>query len=167
MALMKEQVLETATYSDRYLAATLPFSLCFNTLKFLGEHYKSCQIEIRTGELRRGDKPATVQDNFFDDYSRDKVATLAIESSEANMRFKTAPKYKLPHSRTLVLSFDNGKQVTLWLDQGFGYWFADKRMAENHLPYDLSNEEHAKIIEEGRSLVSSGNFPTDVFVSFA
>ncbi|CAM3140564.1 DEAD/DEAH box helicase [Vibrio neptunius] len=167
MALMKEQVLETATYSDRYLAATLPFSLCFNTLKFLGEHYKSCQIEIRTGELSRGYKPATVQDNFFDDYSRDKVATLAIESSEANMRFKTASKYKLPHSRTLVLSFDNGKQVTLWLDQGFGYWFADKRMAENHLPYDLSNEEHAKIIEEGRSLVSSGNFPTDVFVSFA
>ncbi|MEZ9003421.1 DEAD/DEAH box helicase [Vibrio splendidus] len=167
MTLMQDQVIESATYSDRYLAATLPVSLCFNTLKFLGEHYKSCQVEIYTGELSLGYKPTTVQDNFFDDYSRDKVVGLAFESSAAHMSFKTTSKYKLPHSRTLVLSFDNGRQVTLWLDQGFGYWFADKRLPENHLPYHLDDEEHANIIVEGQAQISSGTFPTDVFVSFS
>lgn len=167
MALMENQVIESVTYSDRYLAATLPFSLCFNALKFIGEHYKSCQIEINTGELARGYRPATVQDNFYDDYSRDKVVSLALERTAANISFKTAPKYKLPHSRTLVLSFDNGRQVTLWLDQGFGYWYADKRLSENHLPHNLYDEEHANIIVKGQSQISSGGFPTDVFISFA
>ncbi|WP_254867862.1 STY4851/ECs_5259 family protein [Vibrio campbellii] len=166
MKLMQNQVIESVTYSDRYLAATLPVSLCFNALKFIGDYYKNCQVEIHTGELSRGCKPATVQDNFFDDYSRDKVIGLAFESTAANMSFKTTSKYKLPHSRTLVLSFDNGKQVALWLDQGFGYWYADKRLSENHLPYDLTDTEHAKIIAEGRSKISSGDFPTDIFVSF-
>ncbi|MFA0158664.1 hypothetical protein, partial [Vibrio sp. 10N.261.46.A3] len=96
-----------------------------------------------------------------------KVVGLAFESSTANMSFKTTSKYKLPHSRTLVLSFDNGKQVTLWLDQGFGYWFADKRLSENHLPYHLDDEEHANIIVEGQAQISSGTFPTDVFVTFS
>ncbi|MDF4386326.1 DEAD/DEAH box helicase [Vibrio parahaemolyticus] len=167
MTLMQDQAIESVTYSDRYLAATLPFSLCFSVLKFIGEHYKSCQIEIKTGELTQGYKPTTVQDNFCDDLSRDKVVDMVLESTEADIRFKTAPKYKLPHSRTLVLSFNHGKQVTLWLDQGFGYWYADKRLSDNQLPYNLYDEEHAKIIVEGQSQLSSGNFPTDIFVSFS
>ncbi|MCG6399330.1 DEAD/DEAH box helicase [Vibrio fluvialis] len=167
MTLMQDQVIESVTYSDRYLSATLPFSLCFSALKFIGEHYKSCQIEINTGELARSYQPTTVQDNFYDDFSRDKVVNIALETTKANIRFNTASKYKLPHSRTLVLSFDNGRKVTLWLDQGFGYWFADKRLRENQLPSGVDEEEIAEKIIGGRSVISSGKFATEVFISFS
>ncbi|HBK7251790.1 TPA: DEAD/DEAH box helicase [Vibrio cholerae] len=167
MALMKSQQLQSATYSDRYLAAPLPLSLCFSALKFIGEHYMGCTTQVVTGELTRSAKPRTVQDNFEDEYSRDKVFRLIAEATEANISFRSRPKYELPHARVLELVFDSGTKVTLWLDQGFGYWYADKYLPENQLERDVSEEELADIISAGHSIIRSGKFSTDIFVSLS
>ncbi|MBY6093962.1 DEAD/DEAH box helicase [Ferrimonas balearica] len=165
LSLMQAHQLTAVKYCDRYLAATLPFALCFHVMKTIVEHYKGCEVNIVTGELQNGYHPETVQDNWEGEVQRNAVIDLALSSTRAEIFFESTKKYDLPHARTMELAFDNGKVVTLWLDQGFGYWFAKKQLKENRLPYDIDEDEHAKIIIEGQNFVHSGDFATEIFVS--
>ncbi|MCU8488310.1 DEAD/DEAH box helicase [Vibrio vulnificus] len=153
-------------YCDRYLAAPLPFSLCLSAVGALLAHYKDCKASIITSKLKEGGYlPESVQDNWSSDDARYKVVNRCIDKTQLDITFKTKPKYQLPHARTMTFTFDDGAKVTLWLDQGFGYWWVDKYLPENQFPADLTLDEQAECIVQGPWHLKSGDWPTVVFFS--
>lgn len=153
-------------YSDRYLAAPLPFSLCLSTVGALLGHYKGCKAKIITGRLQTSSySPETVQDNWYCEEDREQLVESCIHKTQLDIAFETAPKFSLPHARTMNLTFDDGAIVTIWLDQGFGYWWVDKYDSENRFPSNLSIQQQAEHIVQGKWQLRGGQWPTTVFFS--
>lgn len=65
----------------------------------------------------------------------------------------------------MTLTFDDGVVMTMWLDQGFGYWWADKKASVNYLKPNSSLEESAKDMLNAKWKLNSGDWPTTVFFS--
>ncbi|GAD76295.1 hypothetical protein VAZ01S_040_00490 [Vibrio azureus NBRC 104587] len=138
------------------------FKCCWALL----EHYKDCKASIITGRLQDGGYlPESVQDNWSSDDARAAVVNRCIEKTQLDITFETKPKYQLPHARTMTFTFDDGAKVTLWLDQGFGYWWVDKYLPENQFPAALTVDEQVECIVQGPGRLKSGGWPTVVFFS--
>ncbi|MGF1760083.1 DEAD/DEAH box helicase [Photobacterium sagamiensis] len=163
--MQSSQIVEVE-YCDRYLAAPLPFSLCLNALDALLRHYDGCKATIITGRLYlSNDEPKTVLDNWQNEEERGRVVQECIYQSQLDIEFKTEIKKYLPHARTLKLTFDDGSDVTIWLDQGFGYWFTERYDQNNQFPKDLTVTEQAEVILNGEWIIKGGQWPTAVFFS--
>ncbi|CAM4202224.1 DEAD/DEAH box helicase [Vibrio neonatus] len=153
-------------YSDRYLSSPLPFSLCLSTIGALLEHYKGSKAKIVTSTLQDGRyEPISVQDNW--QYESDRLALVdaCIDETGLDIEFHSIPKNQMPHARTLKLVLSDGSQVSIWLDQGFGYWWVDSRDYKNDFPYRKELSEQVKTIIEGEWQVRSGRVATPVFFS--
>ena len=77
-------------------------------------------------------------------------------------RFETG---NAPHFRELRLEWGRGREWTLKLDQGFGYW---KHRPYANFPFDRSPREQVRsmnaTIKYGK-VVAFGNHPTFVYVA--
>ncbi len=163
---LKNSKVVSVEYCDRYLAAPLPFSLCLNTLSFLLNHYEDCRATIITGSLHSSsDLQQSVVDNWSSDNDRDNVVQECIYQTGLDVEFIVKNKKDLPHARTLKLALDDGSTVTIWLDQGFGYWWTKKYKSENEFSASMSLTEQAKAVVSGPWEVQNGEFPTALFFS--
>ncbi|MCP4326345.1 MAG: hypothetical protein GY951_16520 [Psychromonas sp.] len=153
-------------YCDRYLAAPLPFSLCLNTLSALLKFYENCRATIITGSLQDSyAAQQSVVDNWSSDNDIDNVVQECIYQTGLDVEFIAKDKRDLPHARTLKLSIDDGTTVTIWLDQGFGFWWTNKYNFENQFSASMGLTEQAKSIVDGPWEVNSGEFSTVLFFS--
>jgi len=166
LAKMQANQIKEVEYSDRYLAAPLPLSLCLSTLSALLSHYEGCKATVVTSSLHSSyNQSETILDNWNNDEDRDDVVQECIYQSKLDIEFKTESKNRLPHARTLALTFDDASKVTIWLDQGFGYWWVDKFTQASQLPQSLTLEEQATKLLEANWQLKSGNWPTAIFFS--
>ncbi|ANO33131.1 helicase [Vibrio breoganii] len=153
-------------YSDRYLSSPLPFSLCLNTVGALIGHYKGSKAKIVTSILQDSRyEPVSVQDNWQYESDRASLVDACIKHTKLDIEFLSIPKNKMPHARTLKLVLSDGSQVSIWLDQGFGYWWVDTRDYKNDFPHHKDEAEQVQAIVDGKWQVHSGRASTPVFFS--
>ena len=163
---MQSNQLISIEYTDRYLAAPLPFSLCLNTIIAIISHYKGCCVTINTGRFSSSNRPQeTVYDNWADETERSHVVKECIKQTGLNVVFNSINKHNMPHARTMSLTFDDESTVTIWLDQGFGYWWVDRQDPQNLLPATWDAAKQAEEIIKGSWVLNSGQYPTAVFFS--
>ncbi|RIH72038.1 helicase [Vibrio splendidus] len=163
---MQKHKITEVIYTDRYLASPISLSLCFRTIGAINAYYEGCRAKIITQALDASNKvPQTIQDNWSSENERQLVVDETIYQSGLDIEFNTKGKYELPHARTMTLTFDDDVVVTMWLDQGFGYWWADKKAPINYLKPNSSLEESAKDMLHAKWKLNSGDWPTTVFFS--
>lgn len=163
---MQTNKVKSIEYCDRYLAAPLPVSICLNVINALLTYYPNSTAQIRTGSLKySSDLPQSIMDNWNCDAARKEDVEECIHLSGTKIEFLTESKYHLPHARSLNLTFDDDSIVKIWLDQGFGYWFANKHHRYNSYQQYLTVEDSAKAILDGNWEIKSGQFPTLIFFS--
>lgn len=163
---MQSNQVVAVEYTDRYLAAPLPFSICLNTIGAILSNYQGCRATINTGRLfYSNQQPETVQDNWSDEAERSEIVAECIKQTRLDIRFNSISKYDMPHARTMSLTFDDETTVTIWLDQGFGYWWVDKQDPQNLLPASWDAAKQAEEIVKGNWVLKSGQWPTTVFFS--
>ncbi|MDM7861922.1 DEAD/DEAH box helicase [Alteromonas sp. ASW11-36] len=116
--------LEKVVYTDRYLQSPSSLLMLSELLSTLAKDQK-LSIEVNTcfdvnDRAREGF--AIHHDWVYeDDYETIFTGWLSHACSQ-DVQVNMAEKAEIPHRRTLVLYFQNGKVITIVLDQGLGYW---------------------------------------------
>ncbi|WP_295608710.1 Zn-binding domain-containing protein [uncultured Lamprocystis sp.] len=114
-------------YTDRYLKSPLAILLLHSFLAALrgypGGVAPDTRITITTEKLSRSDTREPYQ--LFHDWRDAQVRAEVIEGRFTDLgcfEFLEEHKSSLPHARELSLEWPNGRNWTMRLDQGFGYW---------------------------------------------
>lgn len=162
---MRTHQLVNVEYCDRYLAAPLPLGLCLTTMGSILNFYKDCKVTIYTAAFKdqKGDMPSTVMDNWEGEQDRLETVASYLANTSLKIDFKTVDKRQMPHARTIVLTFDDGHKITIWLDQGFGYWWVDKREPKHHLKPNVTPNDLAHTMTSNEWKLQSGHWPTTIF----
>jgi hypothetical protein len=96
------------------------------------------------------------------------VATHVFEYLGFKVDLQIAGKVAIQHGRLLEVSFKNGQQLTLRLDQGVSYWRAvsSRQGGYDSVRFDfgLSPQEQSKQIAEMEVQVEGAIHPTEIFV---
>ena len=73
------------------------------------------------------------------------------------MQVTYADKVDTPHRRTLEMHFDNGKVVTIALDQGLGYWRLRLDRGLHNFDFERSVKDQIRRLGEayGRATVNN------------
>ena len=130
-----DAAISTLTYHDRYLHSPLPVALL---LDFIGaikdmhqKRWGNPTIEIVTCDVpppkNSYTSPFRVFHNWQSAEERDEAIQAAFEQRAMKVAIQSLEKEKAPHARTLVIGMSDGRKLTLWLDQGFGYWHCPRR----------------------------------------
>lgn len=118
---MQSSGVRSFAYSDRYLL--VPY-----TLRLLAEVVKSApgaaearkEITLAFADRSR-DAPRFLHDTFPSDTTRREVMRQMMPGAQVNLLSKS----QMDHGRSLTITLNDGRQLTLHLDQGFGGWRVD------------------------------------------
>ncbi len=144
-------------YSDRYICSPLQAALLFQLVSELRERAGVNRVEINTAKLdERGQRqPYALHHNWQRTQEMQFVLRLLVMKSGAQSAIKTADKRDLPHARSLRLEYENGKRLTLFLDQGLGYWRSAGGMGD--FPFDVDEKQQADYIENLAARIGGDN----------
>jgi ATP-dependent helicase YprA (DUF1998 family) len=129
-------------YTDRYLRSPLVMHLLRELLDVLQEYSgginSNTRVEIRTGELDCRDErlPCLVQHDWRDAGDRRSVAEQLF-GGFTGFTWQEARRRDLPHARELRLTWPDGENWFIRLDQGFGYWEPTSRL---RIPFPFDKE---------------------------
>jgi superfamily II DNA/RNA helicase len=168
--LLKTDEVESIIYSDRYMKSPW-FAILLSSF-----------VETLSGDSLQGIEIHTLQPNFitqpsnqvFHDWRQGDILLETMNSWFAGA-FGITPDitlkrsvFELPHVRSLKVIWVSGKESTILLDQGMGYWKAQmaerKALAFNfHAPSDVQEEEMQHIFDMA-NMRNIGNWPTYITV---
>ncbi|CAO3444054.1 DEAD/DEAH box helicase [Azospirillum largimobile] len=114
-------------YHDRYLSSPLPVRLLCEVLRPVAATGPAGRVDVlvRTRGRRSFDHappPVQLRDDWAHVDHRDAVVEAALAHIGLRGRIETGQTRDLPHGRTLYLRWDNGGELKVHLDQGFGHW---------------------------------------------
>ncbi|MBJ6127394.1 DEAD/DEAH box helicase [Microvirga splendida] len=120
-------------YSDRYLFSPLPLRLLTEALKAGPGGLKGSMVTVRTQD------GAPIKDriarDILDDWQapdvRHAVMTEILAGVGSGGRVCFMQRHDLPHDRRLSLLWSDGSSLEITLDQGFGFWRAQRRPSFN------------------------------------
>lgn len=154
----------TVTYSDRYLNSPEPITMLHSILQAMPfDCTEDARLEIRA---------LTNQNNQYVRYQDSIRSNWGGGEDDAKKLFMKAwfnciahfPKVHisleerrnaLPHARILILEFEDGSQLELFPDQGFGAWtITDRRL---RFPFDENLEYQLAWIEDNMSSIQVRN----------
>lgn len=121
--LMSSDQLCEVTYSDRYLQSPEPALLMSEVLAVIGTKNPS-QIRIETFFRDNDRNPSTISHNWSSSQDFENILAGWIEY-RCHIKPSICVAYELrdiPHRRMMCLKFESGKELKIYLDQGFGYW---------------------------------------------
>ncbi|WP_018274880.1 DEAD/DEAH box helicase [Teredinibacter turnerae] len=121
--IITHQKLKSIIYSDRYLQSPEPVLLLTEVLSVLGKR-KPDQITIETFFRDNERSSSTISHNWSSSLDFDNILSTWIEY-RTQIQPSISVEYELrdtPHRRRMSLSFESGRCVNIYLDQGFGYW---------------------------------------------
>lgn len=116
-ALQTHKVL-TVTYTDRYLLTPLNFRLLFEVIRMMpgiDDAHLSILTSRQFGVGRQG---FAVFHSFAEDIARHSVLKVLFPTA----RIKIQDKSDVAHARSIKIGLENGQNLTVYLDQGFGAW---------------------------------------------
>ena len=152
-------------YSDRYICSPFSAALLFRIIAELNERASVKRIEINTARLneRNQRRPYALYHNWQRTRQMEYVLRMLIMHLKAQPAIKIADKRDLPHARSLRLEYENGKRLTLFFDQGLGFWQAAGGMDD--FPFEADEKTQAIHIQEltGR-ICGSQKHPTYIVI---
>jgi hypothetical protein len=110
------------SYDDRYLTSPLALLLMSSVLSSIPGFAERAPCTIRTAKFSPGNFDRLfVYHDFGDDQLRSEVVSAFLPLA----RLQTLRRRDLSHARNLVLALNDGRRVSILLDQGFGAWTCD------------------------------------------
>lgn len=176
--MLRDKKIESVTYEDKYLTSPLTVMLMSNSIKYLHSALgKSFDVTIRTLEpdsrFSRNDEYLHKNYQFGEkSKQRDTISTLSNCGKEVDVILADygGRTIKLQHARVMTIKFQNGEEVQIRFDQGFGYW----RSKENiHFRFDITARQQSAFLltgedsRRGRSIMivnDSDDYPTNITV---
>ncbi|QCG89137.1 DEAD/DEAH box helicase [Azospirillum sp. TSH100] len=159
--------LSEVVYQDRYLFSPLPVRLLCEVLKPIAATGRAGEVDVlvRT-RARRSSDYASVPFQLRDDWAftehRDDVVKAALARLALRGRIETGQNRDLPHERTLLLRWDNGGELKIHLDQGFGHWDTIRPAS---FPFTANPEAQSQTLLEMRFDIRNRTMhPMSVFV---
>lgn len=120
--------LKTLTYNDRYIQTPLVVRLLADGLAAVAEElspgYRDMPIKIVTQALKPNTRQPFAPDHDWQ-YAEDRVEVLE-ELLGRHGLLLNLEEGDAQHGRSLILAFDDGSQVAVIFDQGFGPWRAPR-----------------------------------------
>lgn len=152
-------ILKLIDYSDRYLASPLTVILLANILKAVP--FKLCEgfgavltTLISKADLGYGERNITRNWCKDEDYSKeDLIRGLLNPWDNIDVNFADHAN-KMPHSRELMLEFENGKSINIRLDQGVGYWKVNRNPM---FPFEETIEKQLEWIQRNSKVLNTMN----------
>jgi hypothetical protein len=126
--------LSTVVYQDPYVSSPLVSRLIIDTLDRLLVRLKSTSAKV-TIETRgpRPDERLGDPWQLFHDWREPAAQKSCIETFGKQVGLSVSVDQKsVPHGRFMVLSFANGREATIVLDQGFGAWSIPRHVRMRH-----------------------------------
>jgi ATP-dependent helicase YprA (DUF1998 family) len=163
-------------YEDRYLSTPIACALLLDVISAVKSHFQAAgdwgdvRVQVTTMIIDEG-KPSRSRGAWWSDWEktdqRDEALQAAFDYCGMPASVISKEKRHLNHGRRFTLHFANGKQLVVWLDQGWSYWAMAKQHRQTalatfnaHLPASNLGEALA----EFRVDVQGHDLSTQVFV---
>ena len=129
-------------YTDRYLLTPLTLRLLVEVINAAPEA-SNAHVEIDTA---RADRPAITPKFVYDGFphSSDQHAEVLREMLPRASVRTAARKTSLPHQRALTVGLQDGRDLLVLFDQGFGGWRAEGAV---RFDFDLEVKKQARKLE--------------------
>jgi hypothetical protein len=148
-------------YSDRYLCSPLTILLLHNLLSELVNFSvleENTSLLIQTAKLGYSNinSPLKIYHDWIDGNDRKMIVTTWFEEFFKKFSWEEKSKFDLPHERKLEITWENGKLLTVILDQGVGSWKLSPAI-KSQFPFQSSVEEQVKKLKILNVLIESCN----------
>ncbi|WP_288586116.1 Zn-binding domain-containing protein [uncultured Methylobacterium sp.] len=123
-------VLAELHYSDRYLLAPLPLRLIREVLVQAPGRGRETRLRLDTAaqdSRRHPSAPFAIDHDWSLDAHGEQVTRLLLAGLAPGAILNRTDRRDLPHGRSLVLRYADGRGLRVVLDQGVGYWRPDRR----------------------------------------
>jgi len=158
-----DAMLEKVTYNDRYLRSPFTARLLFEAWRTLPLRGDKTRFAIVTEALRDEDRRGfALHHNWESDRLRHAVLSSLFPDASIILGTKT----ECAHARFFRLSFSDGAEVSLFLDQGFGAW-RDASSRGTGFDHEASPEAQAKALASVRfdvAMQDGGRFPSPIWL---
>ena len=160
-------LLQSVSYSDRYLRSPLAFVLLHGLLEGLacypGGLTPTTVIQINTAKLDRpaSETPRLLFHDWRDGGDRQQVVETWFTETWPKFIWQEASSRTLPHARELTLIWNDSDRWTIRLDQGFGYWGAAPRIRPE-FPFDYEPARQIAKLQQASLIIEplNPNYPT-------
>lgn len=183
--LLQDRHVVEVVYEDRYLSTPLTLALLLEVLSELkraaeeADRWRNPIVSVRSMHIEpRMPGQGTLRDRhqnrwsseWRDDGSRDRALRAALAYSGLDGSASSLPKRDLSHGRRLTIRCDQGRDISVWFDQGLSYWSLDKREAHGpnaYFPVDGQDDDVVRHLAAPACTVQGHMLPTYVFVDCA
>jgi len=137
--------LRAITYNDRYICCPLSAALLLQIINFLVENGSLGRAEINTAQFngRQSKNPRLMRHNWERSQAMENVLYKLLLNIGVQPQVNVLPRNKLPHARSLVLEYENDRELTIYLDQGMGYW----RVMGKDIPFNFQGNVDVQVKE--------------------
>ena len=140
----KNALLTEVYYRDRYLVTPLHAALLHQMIKpLLASMTSQTRIEIETADLKidHHKTPSSLSDNWANREVRNDVLKGVIEEiTSRKVYLNSNDRRNVAHSRELVLKWDSGETLQIFMDEGLGCW-----RTNSYQHFDFSSSVMAQI----------------------
>ncbi|WP_192965949.1 DEAD/DEAH box helicase [Phycobacter azelaicus] len=151
------------SYNDRYLRGPLTARLLFEAWRTMPLRDDRTKFEIISEATGQDGRPGyLLWHNWDSDAVRREILSAVFPSAEVKLRDKAG----CAHARSFRLTFDDGAEIAVFLDQGFGAW-RDSSPRPTRFPHDEASSEQARALVELRfnvALQDGGRFASPIWV---
>tara|TARA_R100000789_G_scaffold8576_1_gene12690 strand:+ start:14617 stop:20676 length:6060 start_codon:yes stop_codon:yes gene_type:complete len=151
------------TYNDRYMRSPFTARLLFDAWRTLPLRDEDTQLEIVSEALGSAERPGfLLWHNWGTDALRHDVLSALFSGAEVRLGTKS----DCAHARFFRFSFDDGSEVTLSLDQGFGAWREASRRT-SRFDHEAQPEAQARTLRElnfDLAMQEGGRYPSPIWL---
>lgn len=151
------------TYNDRYLRGPFTARLLFETWRTLPLRDEATQLEIVSEALGQGGRPGYL---LWHDWETDALRRDVLLALFPGASVRLGLKSECAHARSFRLSFEDGSESWLFLDQGFGAWRENGRRA-SRFDHGTTPAEQARALAKldfEVALQDDARFPSPVWL---
>lgn len=131
--------LASIRYQDRYLRSPLTAGLFFSLMQGLTKWGLTSETSVHvetTFDQRSSSYDNVVSSNFASAGAQREALRLLLQRCSTNLNVRVHRRIKdVTHARRFELAWENGQQVEILLDQGFGFI-----RTQRHLPFDRTRQ---------------------------
>jgi DEAD/DEAH box helicase domain-containing protein len=134
---------ENIKYTDRYLRSPSTLALLYKVISssVLNIGGASLNLNSEISKYERNDQEL-IKHNWENAENQEEVIEHLFQDTCQNVEVKIQNEYNLPHYRKLEFVLSNNKTLSIFLDQGFGFWGAERHA----YPFDDYVEDQSEFL---------------------